>query len=178
MKYFDRMLLMIGFGLVFIGAGAILLKYESEVVALVTGVPVAEAQPEAAPLSVGEAVEEVVTENAEAISDNAATAVEWTEPIEANEAVGVPEEIAEPAAPEPAADEAPRFPFFPSVAPEVTPETELEAESWREPMVEDALSVESELPAAPSAPERPTVLEMKPALKQPAPGHAASGPGG
>jgi len=195
MNHFDRMMLLVGLGLVLIGAGAILLKYEADVVAFVTGTPVAEAPKDAAPLAAGQEVAEPLPEtplmDAPAVPevDPSIDGAVAPEPAEAPaEAVPAPGEIATP---EPAsAPEAARFPFFSSggdAGTQTEPATETPA---AQPVPEPEPVAEVPAPEPPAAAPEPapapaskpddswsrTVLEMKPALRQPEPKSEAAAP--
>jgi len=196
MTHFDRMMLLVGSGLVLIGAGAILLRYEADVVAFVTGTPVVEAPPEAPPLAAGQEVSAPLPEAAAAegpVEVEAMPPIDGaalTEPMEdAGTEAPAPEALATPE-PEPAAGQAPaasRFPFFPNESgagepSEVDAEAAVQAEPepvTTQPAPEQAAAVPETVPAVPDAPADAwsrTVLEMKPTLRQPEAGPEAAAP--
>lgn len=201
MTHFDRMMLLVGSGLVLIGAGAILLRYEADVVAFVTGTPVVEAPPEAPPLAAGQEVsaplpEALAAEAAQVPAEPETTppidGAALTEPMEdagteapAPEALATPEP--EPAAAAGQAPAASRFPFFPNESgagepSEVDAEAAVQAEPepvTTQPAPEKAAAEPETVPTVPDAPADAwsrTVLEMKPALRQPEPGPEAAAP--
>jgi hypothetical protein len=199
MTHFDRMMLLVGSGLVLIGAGAILLRYEADVVAFVTGTPVVEAPPEAPPLAVGQEVSAPLPEALAAEAAQVPAEPETTPPIDgaaltepmkdAGTEAPAPEALATPE-PEPAAGQAPaasRFPFFPNESgagepSEVDAEAAVQAEPepvTTQPAPEKAAAEPETVPTVPDAPADAwsrTVLEMKPALRQPEPGPEAAAP--